>query len=308
MKKNPELNMHHELPDQERSEKTPTITLHFFRHGEPYKDPNKTDLEYELSATGREQARKKFSATDSTRNIDQSVAFGSPRKRSLHAAAFAMVGETLDSITGEESLDELKEKIDKDRIVGSKVAVDPRLGFRMNKQTPFGARAYEAAVSKKKYLTFLVNESDNLAKQEHDTTGATYSRLASNIADIIKKYTIITDRWDALVKSGTYKNENLERFFGTHGGVADSFLLKIVEKFKGTAERDRLVDLIPDQSDFMEGFDVTITGRDQERRLHITYHKVNDENPDEHFVFDEDIPLSVLDDIIAEGHSTESFS
>jgi hypothetical protein len=42
---------------------------------------------------------------------------------------------------------------------------------------------------------------------------------------------------------------------GSHGGVTESFLLKVIEKIKGVAERDRFVSIIGNQFDFLEGFE-----------------------------------------------------
>ena len=66
-------------------------------------------------------------------DLNQAVAFGSPRKRAQQTSAYAMAGKSLDTITGSESLEELKEKIDKDLKVGSKIGSDPRLDFYLDK-------------------------------------------------------------------------------------------------------------------------------------------------------------------------------
>jgi len=86
---------------------TSKIDLRFFRHGE--KEPSvsgKPDEEIQLTEKGRGQAIKKTEDED----ISQSLAFGSSRKRAQQTAGLVMAGK-LDEITGNESLDELKQKI-----------------------------------------------------------------------------------------------------------------------------------------------------------------------------------------------------
>lgn len=84
------------------------INLHFFRHGEKEKDPSKNDTDIELTETGKKQALGK----SNLKNINQAVAFGSPRLRAQETAGFVMAGRQKD-IIGEESLNELKKKVDK---------------------------------------------------------------------------------------------------------------------------------------------------------------------------------------------------
>jgi hypothetical protein len=286
--------------NSEKMEKIPEVVLHLFRHGEQYKDPNKTNLEYELTEAGQKQAIKKSDSISKERNLSQAVAFGSPRKRAQQTAGLAMTGGFSDTITGTESLGELKEKIDKDIKIGSKIGVDPRLDFHLDKNTPFGHEAYEAVFTKKEYLKFLVERSDALAIKTNDELASTYSRQASNIAKIVKKYISVSNQWNKLVESGKYKDAKLERFLGSHGGVVESFLLKAIEKIKGIEERNRLLDLMPHQFNYTEGMDVTIKNVGQDQMIHILFKKEDKNNPEKNFIFDEDIPPETIDDIINE--------
>ena len=272
------------------------IILHFFRHAEPERDPQKTNNEFELSDTGRTQAVEKSQEMHSD-NLDQSVAFGSPRRRAQQTAGFVMGAESVDSIRGDESLEQLREKLDGKLKVGSKIGIDPKLDFHLDKNTPFGEKAYDAVFNKENYMQFLVEESDKLAEELNDEKASTYSRQASNIAQIVKKYIKVGTTWDKLVTSGKYKNPELVRFLGSHGGVVESFLLKIIEKTKGVQERDRLLKLIPHQFEYVEGLDITITTKGSEHFLHISFRK-NGEGDQEDYVFDEDVPIEVIDQII----------
>ena len=107
-------NLSESLNGPENQEVFPEIKLHFFRHGEQFKDPTKSDQEYELSPAGREQAMKKAKSVNEKPNLRQTMVFGSPRKRSQQTASFAMAGQVLDGIVGDESLEELKAKLDHD--------------------------------------------------------------------------------------------------------------------------------------------------------------------------------------------------
>lgn len=285
----------------ENREVSSEIKLHFFRHGEQFKDPNKPDIEYELSPAGREQGMKKAKTATEKPNLRQTMAFGSPRKRSQQTASFAMAGEALDNIVGNESLEELKKKLDKDISYGSKVMSDSRLDFFMDKSTPFGKVAFDAFATKKQYMKFLVEESDKLAEELNDEKGSTYSRQARDIAEIVKKYITVSDRWSELVQSGKYQDPKLERFLGSHGGVTESFLFKVIEKTKGVEERNKLLALIPNIFDFTEGFDVELVtyGGDNKPAVRIIYEK---QLPDgKKFEFNEVIPIEVVEEIIKEG-------
>lgn len=289
----------------EQLEKESKVTLHLFRHAEQLKDPNKTNQAFELTEAGRKQAMEKSEVTGGERNLKQTMAFGSPRKRAQQTAGFAMAGGFVDSITGTESFEELKAKIDKDIKVGSKIGVDPRLDFNLDKNTPFGREAYEAVFVNYDYMKFLVNRSDQLAIETNDQKASTYSRHARDIAQIVKKYAGVGNQWNKLVESGKYQDSKLERFLGTHGGDAESFLLKVIEKVKGVEEKKRLLNLMPHQFDYTEGFDVTLINRGSEQILHISFKKENKDDPEKNFVFNEDIPFEVIDDIIKEGSLKE---
>lgn len=292
---------HFEKPVNPEAKEKATVLLHFFRHGEQFKDPAKSDPDYELSPAGRSQGLRKSKTIEERTNLRQAMAFGSPRKRAQQTAAFAMAGQALDTIVGDESLQELKEKLEEGIGYGSKVMGDPRLDFFMDKNTPFGKVAFDAFANKKQYMKFIVEESDTVARELHDEQGSTYGRQARGVAEILKKYLTVANRWTELVESGKYQDPKLERFFGSHGGVTESFLLKVIEKTKGISERDKLVALMPNGFDFTEGFDVEImpSGGDTRAAVRITYEKPLPEG--KKFEFSETIPIEVIEEVIQEG-------
>ena len=286
-----------ERPDLETKESkeviTSTIDLRFFRHAEKESDKNKGDEEIELTETGRMQAIEKSEDDD----LSQSVAFGSPRKRAQQTAGFVMGGQ-LPEITGDENLEELKEKLDKELKVGSKIGIDKRLDFNLDLSTDFGKRALEA-FKNGQYLKFLVEESDTLAQSLQDSTEETYGRQAGRVAEIVKKYIKVARRWDELVQEESKGYEDtLKRFLGTHQGVTESFLAKIIEQTKGKVERDTFVSALGNQGfDFAEGFDVKIeTVGDKTRNIRISFKKEKDGQII--FEYDEIVPREIIDGLI----------
>lgn len=181
------------LESREGKEKiTSKINLRFFRHADKESNNEKTDEEIELTETGQKQAIEKSEDDD----ISQSVAFGSPRKRTQQTAGLVMSGQ-LEEITGNETIEELKEKLNKELKVGSKVGIDKRLDFSIDFSTDFGKKALEA-VKNGKWLKFLVEESDKIAEESNDNDIETYSDYASRVAEIVKKYLAVASRWDKL--------------------------------------------------------------------------------------------------------------
>ncbi len=286
-----------ERPDLETKESneviTSTINLRFFRHAEKESDKNKTDEEIELTETGRNQAIEKSEDDD----LSQSVSFGSPRKRAQQTAGFVMGGQ-LPEITGDENLEELKEKLDKELKVGSKIGIDKRLDSNLDLSTDFGKRALEA-FKNGQYLKFLVEESDTLAQSLQDSTEETYGRQAGRVAEIVEKYIKVARRWDELVQEESKGYEDtLKRFLGTHQGVTESFLAKIIEQTKGKVERDTFVSVLGNQGfDFAEGFDVKVeTVNDKTQNIHISFKKEKDGQVI--FEYDEIVPREIIDGLI----------
>ena len=282
----------------ESSEKyTSKIELSFFRHGEKENNKSKSDFDIELTPTGKKQAVDK----SATKNIEQSVAFGSPRARAQETAAFVMSGKR-EEIAGDESLEELREKLNTGLNKGSKIAIDKRLDFTLDGSSEYKEKAY-TAFKKGEWLRFLVEKSDNLAEEIGDETSFTYSRGASSIASIIEKYIKIAKRWDELVQDEQKEySDTLERFFGTHQGVNESFLAKVIEITKGMEERDKFVQILNNQGfDFTEGFEVGILNKGADEPIvRVKYKKEVGEDGKKKvvFEFDEEIPFEIIEKII----------
>lgn len=270
------------------------IDLKFFRHDRKESDKSKTDEEIQLTPAGRENAKAQAKET----NLAQAVAFGSPRQRAQQTAGFIMAGAN-ENITGTESLTELREKVDESLSYGSKIGVDSKLNFELDGDNEYVRAAY-VAFNAGEFMKFVVEESDRIAKETGDTKSSTYATMAASIASIIKKYYGIAPRWDDLVKDETKKYQPiLERFLGTHQGIQESFLAKLIELTRGVEARDKFIALLKNQGfDYAEGFETKVITKPGEPApiIHITYKKES-ENPEENFVFDENISLDIIDQI-----------
>lgn len=271
------------------------IELHFFRHDEKESDKSKSDTEIRLTEGGKNHAT---SLSDGETNLSQSVAFGSPRKRTQETAGFRMAGFQ-DEITGSETLEELKEKINKDLGYGSKLSIDQRLDFILPTEGQYleeGLKVFKEG----KLLKWLVEDSDKRFDELGVEEGYfSYSNQARQIAQIVEKYLKILPRWKQLVEDKDKKYEpDMERFMGTHQTVGECFLAKVIELTKGIEERDRFVRALGGGGfNFSEGFEVDIVESNDEPLVHVFY-KREGKTPEETFEFDQNIPIEILEEII----------
>lgn len=279
---------------EQEKEYTSRIKLSFFRHGKKENDKSKPDYQIRLTESGRKDSVEK----SDTLNIKQSVAFGSQRKRTQETAALRMAGNQ-EEITGEETLEELKRKLDSEfHGVGSKIGVDRRLNFHIDTESDFGKTSLENCKDDH-YLKFLVENSDKMAKETGDKKSFTYSQGASNVAKIIEKYLKISDRWDNLVKDSQKNYDNtLERYFGTHLSVGECFLARVIEETEGKERRDEFIQALNNQGfDYNEGFDLEILKQNEARPIvHIFFRKELDDKKGERktFVFDTNLGLDLI--------------
>lgn len=275
-----------------RREREPKIVLHFFRHSEKEKAPGKPDEKIRLSPRGRELAKQE--AVDT--NLLQAMAFGSSRDRTHETAFLKMAGQD-DEITGEETLEELRAKIKKHVPVGSKIGLDDRLNFFLDETTDFGKKA-RAAFNSGEYLKFMVEQSDKLAKGLDDKFNSTYSRQAANIAKVVLKYVGFMPRWKEILNDPDsikkYSSDTMERFMGSHQGVTESFLAKVIETTEGVDRRNEFVTALGNQGfDYVEGFNIEIG--QNEPIIHLSYSRPRPEG--EPFVFNQTLTRSQLESI-----------
>lgn len=257
----------------------PKVILHFLRHSISEKVPGKNDKEIRLSSEGRTLAAKKF---EEPINLRFAHVTGSPRVRTQETGAIAATGnpETKPEDLGM-----------------SKVRVHEGLDFFIDKKSAYGERAYGER-AKGTLLSFFVHEGDVLAKETGDDASSTYSSMARNIAEIVfNNYKVAIRGASILEQSQNPENKqnDFERVLATHAIIQECFLLKVVEKTRGVSERDQLLSLIGgDGFDNIEGFDVILSKENDEEKIRVTYKKGD-------YVFDEIVPVSVIEEIIEEG-------
>ncbi len=273
------------------------VILHFIRHSKAdAKKEGDTDELREISPEGKQIIADKLFKND--KPAINAVSFGSLRVRSGQTAALLMENNPeLLSMNN----DELSKYINRDLLVGSKIGIDKRLDY--NDDDDFSSSpAYGEKIKShftKDYLKYIVQESDKDAKDMGYKGIFTYSGMAANIASIIDKYVTVSGNWDRLVNEPTKPQESkiLERFLGTHQGVTESFLAKIIERKNGVEARDKFVLALDNQGfDLVEGFDVSINTSGLEKKILLDFCK---KTPDgNEFSFHGEITPEELDYII----------
>lgn len=282
----------------ENREYSSRILLHFLRHGEKESVPGKTNQKQMLTAAGRYQGLE--TGLKGPEAKPSAMAFGSDIPRSQEMAGFDLAGaQRREDISGDESLEELMDKLNQGRKVGTKLAADPRLGFYYEPEL-----YSQVSNAGKSGLKFVVESSDEIAEKTGDKESTTYSRTAANVSEILDKYLTIASRFDEIVSDEDKKekySDTLERFMGSHAGVIDVFLCKVVEKLKGVEERNKLVESLANSGfNFAEGFDIEIDVINGEPQMRIKYSKPKDERG-EAYDIDEVVPREMLEEMIKEG-------
>ncbi|MFT5280989.1 MAG: hypothetical protein ACI9AR_000436 [Flavobacteriaceae bacterium] len=256
---------------ESKEQVTSKVELHFFRHS--IKGKHEDDNEVLLTPEGRELAQ-----SQGEEDFNQSVAFGSPRKRTQETASYMMAGGS-EEITGEEGLDELINKINSETNLGSKVGIDERLNFNLDesKDSEYVKKIY-SEFSSGNYFKFLINESDTFAESVGDTESLTYQRGVDQIGSILKKYLKVSNRWNDIRENDNnekYKSDTLKRFMGSHQGVTECFLAKVIEDRLGKEKLNEFIEILDNKGfDFTEGYQVDIDKLSNgEKKVRVSYKK-----------------------------------
>ena len=288
---------------KEREHISSKIFLVFFRHSIRYEPPLEDSLTPEGRRLAKEKAKEYHPEEVSPEDIRWAVAFGSPRIRTQETAGF-ILGGAREEITGEESLEELREKINRGLRYGSKIGVDKRLSIYIDNETLYGQKAIEA-YKRGEFLKFLVEESDRIAEESGDKTSSTYSRLAAQVAEIVQKYIRVSKRWNELVHQRKHYSTILERYLCSHESVLESFLAKVIEKTLGIEARNRFIQVLGNRGfDYLEGFRVeiinTIGGDPENPEIVVSYQKKDREG---NIIFDFNVKINkeLIEEIIQEG-------
>lgn len=281
------------------------IELFYFRHDKKGKPAaGESDIKVHLTPEGRTHALQAgINIRESQTDKLPGVAFGSFRERAQETVGFIMGGE---GITGEESLEELKTKLDAGREHGTRLGTKVNLDFDLG--SPEFERLMVEAFDNKQGLRWMIEESDKVAKELNDKKGTTYTSAAAALANDIKRYLSIAPRFDSLVRGGKYPDA-MVRYNGSHTGVVECFLAKVLEKTKGVEARDNFINTLDDGAGFgfSEGYKVEIDtpkSPDDKPSIIVLFKK---EDTDGKLVYEmnEKITPELIDDIIKDGNPEE---
>jgi len=269
------------------------VALHFRRHGKKEKTlTGQSDREVPLTMEGRQQAVAV--GKELNPNSKMSLARGSFRLRAQEVAGRAMLANE-ESITPEMSMDEISKQIENELKFGKKIVPDPNLDFYEKKHSQLQEQT-EKAYGERRTSEFMVHESDQTALETGDLESSTYTRLAGQVAELVKKYAEIGSNFQGIVERNPEKyqefHNQLERYFGTHNTVSDSFVARVIEKQQGVAAREEFLRILgPMGFNEAEGFGIEITNRGpvQEIVMHV---KVKDRE------WRLEIPAALLNELI----------
>lgn len=140
---------------------------------------------------------------------------------------------------------------------------------------PSGGESLKA-FEEKKYIPHIIEKSDQLALETGDKISTTYTRHAGNLAEIIYRYYKIGNNFNHLVskqnsKYDQFVGNQLERYLGTHSGITEFFLAKIIEKTEGLEKRDEFIKFLGNGFKETEGMKVEIIKNGKEEKILIHY-------------------------------------
>ena len=242
------------------------IILEFMRHGKKESDKSKKNQDLMLAESGKQQAREKGKKLKP--QLAVAVGRGSMRKRTEETVMHAMLAEQ--DIEPNSSLEDMNKLVAKELKFGKKSVPDSRLDF--SEDGPIG-KELDAAYEAGKYLEFLVNSSDRRALETNDKISSTYSRMSGNVAELINGYMIAGNNFNRLAENGQYEKygNQLERYLGTHQGIAEMFLAKALEKNQGIEARDKFITSVGGGFKETEGIHVEILNHGEEQKISIQY-------------------------------------
>lgn len=171
------------------------------------------------------------------------------------------------------------------------------MDFRIDYSGEYGKELI-ASEKRGEFLKFLVETSDVLAQKVSDVKSTTYSRAAASISEIVLKYLKIAPRFNELIRDGKNQYENtMDRFFGSHQGITESFLAKVIEKSNNKEERNKFVQALNNQGfDSTEGFDIEILNQvGKDPKIRFSYKKEKEGKIV--FEFNKEVPVNLIKDI-----------
>ncbi|MEO6077170.1 MAG: hypothetical protein ABIP54_00085 [Candidatus Andersenbacteria bacterium] len=273
---NPESVPRHE--PQESELKQATIRLEFFRHdaktAEATAGPRSEDADIRLTLEGRNHAKEQGKEKDP--HPETSIVYGSMRDRAMETSLRHMLAND-ERVTNESSLEDMRALVGSNISKGRKDIATQLLDFEMEGNPEFNKVAYEHYIDKKDLLDWLWKESDRTVRDLHDKESSSYSRMAGNVAELINKYINIFPRWQKITESESEKyaqfNNELQRHFGSHQSVLESFLMKVIQKTDGEEAVSDFIGSLKSRNglDFSEGFSVEIEGGAEQEEVKVTF-------------------------------------
>lgn len=254
-------------------EKISKVVLEFMRHGDKETNSQKTNQELLLTKKGRQQAIKKGRRLNPQAEV--AIGWGSPRARTEETAMLVTLAN--ENINPDATVEEIEATIDEEINKGGKkkkkFIEDPRLDYNFSGP---GIGTWLTDLYKKStpFMPIYIQESDQRALETNDTENDTYTRKAADIAEIVLRYAKVGNNFNSLVQeTDKYEKNNnqLERYLGTHATVAESFLLKLLEKLNGVEARDELAKVLDHGFEETQGYRVEIVnaGKEQEIIVHF---------------------------------------
>lgn len=242
------------------------VILEFMRHAKRDKDDPNPDEEIRLNEEGRKMSKKKGEILSPQKNV--SLAWGSQFKRAQETSLHAMLQE----IGVDDSLEEMDAEISKHQKYGKKIIVDKRLGYDLSGSS--GGESLKA-FKEKRYIPYVIEKSDQLSIKAGDKISTTYTRHAGGLAEIIYRYSQVGNNFNCLVSEKKDKYERfgnqLERYLGTHSGIQEFFLAKVIEKNEGIEKRNNFIKLLGGGFKETEGMRVEIINDENEQEITIYY-------------------------------------
>ncbi|QQR78084.1 MAG: histidine phosphatase family protein [Candidatus Moraniibacteriota bacterium] len=287
-----------ESKEQEPKQITRVI-LELMRHGK--RERGKT-VEEEANPNLRLTPEGRAQVTEHGKTVDPqpevAMGMGSSRVRTQETAYRVMLAN--EDISPDDSLEVIEAKVAEQVHYGKKMLVDDRLGF--TDEGPIGPDGVKAYMEKR-YLPWAMNDSDRDAIEKGDEKSSTYTRMAGNVAEIVARYATVGNNFQRIVArdtEGKYEEtgNQLERYLGTHMGIAECFTAKVLETVKGVEAKDKFVQSIG--SGFLEAEGVRIeivnTGMDQTIVLTYTIKDAEQGDRKESVQFGREVLAKIIDD------------
>ena len=247
------------------------VRLKFMRHG----DKESTGADPNLTEKGRDQASTAGSEYGPRPEV--AVGHGTSRHRTEETIQRFIGVARPDVVTDSMTADEVEAAIDaemrKEGRIGRKTIADDRLNFEFDGEYKV---AIARALKEKRSLEFIVEDSDQIVLSTGDKKSTSLLRQAGNIAELIRNYGGgIAKGWRKACENNPeeYKKfqYELERYLGTHAGVVESFVVKLLREKLGQPAMDEFVAAYPNGFSELQGIQVDVELVDNVPKFTLTY-------------------------------------